>query len=323
MDKIKLLSRSILIILLSSLIGLVFCELILRVKHYYVVEYDIEMWKYGKKLKTKVENKKISHIHIKDKSALLQKVNIKINNYGQRDVDFDENILNKYKRSFLVLGSSIALGWGVDNDKTFVNFLNKESKKNNKDWIFINGGVGNYNTERYINNYLENWSNLGFTDVIIHFFVNDTEVIKETKSNIFLTHTHLGVVIWKLLNSYNSNFEKEKISDYYKPKYSENYEGYKITVKELTRFKKHCLNKKLNCHIVLMPDIHKLNPYQLTFINKKIKSLSNKLDLPFLDLLDTFSSIDEKTIWNKYNDPHPNEYGHLLIGQAMYKFLEK
>ena len=55
----------------------------------------------------------------------------------------------------MVLGSSIALGWGVDNDKTFVNFLNKESKKNNKDWIFINGGVGNYNTERYINNYLE------------------------------------------------------------------------------------------------------------------------------------------------------------------------
>lgn len=323
MDKIKLLSRSIIIILISSLIGLVFCELILRVKHYYVVEYDIEMWKYGKKLKTKVENKKISHTHIKDKSALLQKVNIKINNYGQRDIDFDENVLNKYKRSFLVLGSSIALGWGVENDKTFVNFLNKESKKNNKDWIFINGGVGNYNTERYINNYLENWSNLGFTDVIIHFFVNDTEVIKETKSNIFLTHTHLGVVVWKLLNSYKSNFEKEKISDYYKPKYSENYEGYKITVKELTRFKKHCLNKKLNCHIILMPDIHKLNPYQLTFINKKIKALSNKLDLPFLDLLDTFSSIDEKKIWNKYNDPHPNEYGHFLMGQAMYKFLEK
>ncbi len=323
MNQIKTLSKSILIVLLSSLIGLFFCELILRVKHHYVVDYDIEMWKYAKKLKTKVENKKINHVHVKDKSAFLQKVNIKINNYGQRDINLDKNFLNKYERKFLVLGSSIALGWGVNNDKTFVNFLNQQFKKNNKNWIFINGGVGNYNTERYVNNYFENWSNLGFTDIIIHFFVNDTEVIKETKSNIFLTHTHLGVVVWKLLNSYKSNFEKEKLSEYYKSKYSDNYEGYKTTVKELSRLKKHCVNKKINCYIVLMPDIHKLNPYELTFINKKIKTLSKKLDLPYLDLLDTFSSVNEKEIWNKYNDPHPNEYGHLLMGQSMYKFLNK
>ena len=58
MNQIKTLSKSVLIVLLSSLIGLFFCELILRVKHHYVVDYDIEMWKYAKKLKTKVENKK-------------------------------------------------------------------------------------------------------------------------------------------------------------------------------------------------------------------------------------------------------------------------
>ena len=58
----------------------------------------------------------------------------------------------------------------------------------------------------------------------------------------------------------------------------------------------------------------------MNYYKSKIKTLSKKLD--FLDLLDTFSSINEK-IWNKYNDPHPNEYGHLLMGQILYKFLNK
>ena len=36
-----------------------------------------------------------------------------------------------------------------------------------------------YNTERYINNYFENWSKLQFTDIVVHFFVNDTEIINQ------------------------------------------------------------------------------------------------------------------------------------------------
>ena len=46
----------------------------------------------------------------------------------------------------------MALGWG-EQDKTFTSEL-KNIKKNNKN-CFCNGGIGNYNTERYVNNYLE------------------------------------------------------------------------------------------------------------------------------------------------------------------------
>ena len=64
------------------------------------------------------------------------------------------------------------MGWGIEHDKVFSNRLNKKSLQNNKKWIFINGGVGNYNTQRYVNNYFENWKELEFTDIIIHFFVS-------------------------------------------------------------------------------------------------------------------------------------------------------
>ena len=40
---------------LSILSGLIVCELALRIKHSIVPNYDIEMWKYAKKLKIKAK----------------------------------------------------------------------------------------------------------------------------------------------------------------------------------------------------------------------------------------------------------------------------
>ena len=319
----KKLLRSSLIVLISVLVGLLICESILRVKHMFVINYDIEMWKYAKKLKTKVENNKINHVHVKNKSAILQNTEVKINKYGQRDINYDNSTLSNYDRSFLIIGSSVAMGWGVEKEKVFSNQLNKKSKTNNKNWIFINGGVGNYNTERYINNYFENWSRLEFSDIIVHFFVNDTEIIEPTKVNFFTNHFHLGVVVWKLLNSYISVFNPEKVEKYYKDRYQNNYEGFIIAKKELLKLSDHCKKNSLNCHIILMPDIHKLNPYKLNFINKKMKKLSAELEFQFHDLLSIFEGKDEMTVWNKYGDPHPNAYANTLMSENIFLYLNK
>ena len=54
-------------IIFSILFALLICETLLRIKHKIIVNYDIEMWKYAKELKTKSENPKINHIHKKNK----------------------------------------------------------------------------------------------------------------------------------------------------------------------------------------------------------------------------------------------------------------
>ena len=323
MEYFKSFFKSSLIVLISLLVGVFFCEVILRIKHAYIINYDIEMWKYAKKLKMKVNNAKINHVHVSNRSAILQNVEIKINRYGQRDIDFEPSDLKKFDRSFLILGSSVAMGWGVKAEDVFSNRLNREAAKDKKNWIFINGGVGNYNTERYINNYFENWEKLNFSDIIIHFFVNDTELIEPAKVNFFTNNFHLGVVTWKLLNSYLSIFNPENIENYYKIRYQNDYEGYQITQKELARLNKHCKKNFINCHIILMPDIHKLNPYKLNFINKKIKKLAGDLDYNFFDLTETFEGRDEKKIWNKYGDPHPNGFANSIMSKSIYNYLNK
>ena len=72
-----------------------------------------------------------------------------------------------------------------------------------------------------------------------------------------------------------------------------------------------------------MPDIHKLNPYKLEFINNKMRNFTESIDLKYFDLLEIFQSEDEKKFWNKYNDPHPNQYAHNLIAMDIFEKLNK
>ena len=323
MNLIKNFLKSFIVIFVSFSIGILLCEIILRVKHNFLINYDIEMWRYAKELKQKVANDKINHIHVPNKEAILQKVKIKINKYGQRDINLNKEDLLSNERRFLILGSSVAMGWGVKNEKTFSNRMNQLAKKNKKNWIFINGGVGNYNAERYINNYFENWDNLNFTDISIHFFVNDTEVIKASKTNFFTENFHLGVVLWKLINSYENEFKKKSLQEYYLERFKNDYPGFITAKKEFLRLSNHCKKQKINCHMIVMPDIHKLNPYDLNFINKKMRNISKVLSFSYLDLLEEFQKYDETKLWNKYKDPHPNEYAHTIMGERVFNFLNK
>ena len=279
------------------------------------------MWKYAKQLKIQVKDKNIGHVHVPNEQGIFQKTNISTNSFGQRDIDYDNNYLEKFEKRFLVIGSSIPLGWGVDKEKTFSNQLNYKSIKNGKNWIFINGGIGNYNSTRYVNNYLKNWKDLKFNNIIITYFVNDTEVLNNRKVNFFIEHTHIGVVLWKLLKSFDSTLKKENLYDYYKRIYDEDYEGLKVAKAELLKLKKHCDINKIRCILINMPDIHQLNPYRLKFINEKIQNFAEQNDIEYLDLLPIFENVDENKIWNKYQDPHPNEYAHKIISRKIFEYL--
>ena len=309
-------------LVISILFSLVFCEALLRVKHSLVPNYDIEMWRYAKELKKQVDDNNIGHVHRENKSGIFQDVNIKINNFGQRDIDYNNNYLNKFEKSFLIIGSSITLGWGVNREKTFPFLLNNYAKKEKKNWLFINGGIGNYNSQRYVNNYLKNWSNLNFNHIIITYFVNDSEVLDNKQANFFIKHTHLGVVLWKLFRSFDPSLKKENISSYYEKLYEDDYEGFIIARTELIKLADYCKVNNIKCILVNMPDIHQLNPYKLNFINKKIENLAKDIDMQYIDLLPVLKNFEEKILYNNYQDFHPNALAHELMAKEIFRNIK-
>ena len=315
--------KKLIVIILALIFSLLLGEGLLRVKNYFVLDYDVEMWRYAKLLKVLDQNPKINHTHKKNSLATLQGIKIQTNNFGQRGENYDNKSLDTYKRRFLFLGSSVTLGWGVDYDKTYVQLLNFKAEAEKKSWKFINGGVGNYNTERYVNNYLKYWSDLNFTDIVINFFVNDTEILDSKKSNILYNNTHLGVVVWRIVNSLNSIKKNQTLEEYYRSKYDDNYEGFKVAKKEIINLLSFCKSKGIKLHLVLIPDIHNTNPYPLDFIDKKISDFASTNNIPYKDLFIDISGIESSKLWNKHNDPHPNEIGHKIFEESIYQFLNK
>ena len=65
-----------LLIIISVIFTFFLCEIILRIKHSIIPNYDIEMWKYAKELKVSVSDKSIGHVHRPNKSGIFQKVEI-------------------------------------------------------------------------------------------------------------------------------------------------------------------------------------------------------------------------------------------------------
>ena len=155
MPRIKEYLKQILVVVISTILALSVFEIALRLQNSYInPSYDIEMWRYSKELKQRSENDDISHIHVKNASAELQRVTITTNEIGARGAPLSQ--AGAADKSILFIGSSIVLGWGVPQQDTMSEQVKKLAGQDGQNWHVVNAGVGNYNAKRAITNYLDN-----------------------------------------------------------------------------------------------------------------------------------------------------------------------
>src|SRR6266446_2988779 len=117
--------RSILLSAGLTFVSVIVCiaagEGMLRVKNSSMKSYDVEMWRYANELKVKVDDPALDFDHVRNRSAVLQGVNIHLNDSGLRGPDL-QNPAN-IERRILLLGGSITLGWGVPEEETVTSRL--------------------------------------------------------------------------------------------------------------------------------------------------------------------------------------------------------
>ena len=322
MQNTKKIFYNFILLISSVLIILGFLELFLNIKNRLIMNYDIEMWKYAKELKESYYNKKINHIHKKNSKATLQNVEISINSYGFRGENFNRNDWDNADEKIIFLGSSVTLGWGVSEKKILTSLIQRKSEEENKNWKVINAAVGNYNTERYINNFFEFYQNFDPSVVVVQYFVNDAEILDNRKGNFFTRNFHLGVELWKYLALFNTNLRDTNIIEHYKSVYDAEKKN-KIVYKEFKRLGKYCENKNIKCHIIFTPDFKLINENNLNFVKNYIRSLSKELNFYFFDLTNDFDNYNSDMITNaQYKDRHPNELAHNIMAKTIYKYLK-
>ena len=318
--KIKIL-KQIFSCSLIVLIIIISLEFLLIIKNSSMNNYDIEMWKYSKKLKTISNFDVLGHEHKKSVKAILQSVEISLYNYGLRHSKNNTKEHN-FDRRILMLGSSITLGWGINQKNTFSSRLEKKLQENNHKVEVLNAGIGNYNTERYVDLFFLKLKELKPTDIIVNYFINDIEILKTPKENYILKNIQIAATVYNIFQKYNQNKGLENLSNYYKKIYNIDGLNVEMLKKSLTKLSNYANKNKINLYLTMMPDTFNLENYKFKYVHKLIEEISKELNYNFIDLYPIFEGKSKNEIWVKYNAPHPNEMSHEVIANEIYEKIK-
>jgi lysophospholipase L1-like esterase len=309
---------SVSLVLLSTLVAVVFAEGVLRIKNSSMKNYDIEMWRYAKELKVRSEDPRLGHDHVKNASAVLESVPIRINEWGLRGGPVAKVAP---KRRILFLGGSITLGWGVPEDQTITAQVEQMLRAGGQDVEVLNGGVGNYNAERYVHRFFSELTDLNPTDIVVHYFLRDAEKLDPGSGSFILRHSELAVTLWIAATRVLGTSGERSLAEHYESVYRDDQPGFIEMKDSLKRLADYATVHNIRLYFAMTPDIHNLKDYPFVFIHEKMKSIAAAFGYQYVDLLPAFGKLSPEQVWAMPGDPHPNAFGHELMAKAIVPLL--
>jgi lysophospholipase L1-like esterase len=306
---------SMLLLLASLLFALLAAELLLRLKNNAMTNYDIEMWRYAKELKKASPDPALDFDHVPSRDAILQNVDIRLNEWGLRGGPVQP--LQEGKRRILFLGGSITLGWGVPEEATVEAQLENLLRAARTNAQVLNGGVGNYNTERYVTRFFTELVDLKPTDIVVNYFLRDAEALPPGGGNWFLRNSELAVTLWIAYHRVADQQGDQALVDHYREVYRNDSPGYVRMESRLTDLSNYAHAHGIRLYLAMVPDIHNLVDYKLGFVHEIMKDFSRTHGYIYIDLLPALQGRPPEGLWAMPGDPHPNALGHRLMAEAI------
>lgn len=308
-------------VVISVLVALGAGEAILRVKNSSMRNYDIEMWRYAKELKKLDSDPALAFDHVPGRSATLQSVDIRINEKGLRGGPVPP--VQQGGRRILFLGASITLGWGVAEADTTVERIAAMFREAGEPATVLNGGVGNYNTSRYVSRFFRKLEDLQPTDIVVQYFLRDAENLGQNDENLLLRHSELAVTLWI---AYHRLFDKKgesSLLEHYQGVYTQTAPGFLVMREKLKELAEYARAHNIRLYFVMTPDIHNLVDYKFSFVHDTMHSVATGLGYTYLDLLPSLSGRTPESLYAMPGDPHPNALGHKIMAEAIFPVLRQ
>ena len=306
MKTIKIVLYQVFILIVSVFI----IEGLIRMINSDMKNYDIEMWRYANELKT--QDPVLGHNHVSDKSAILQGVEIKLNSKGMRSDEYDVN-----DKKILFLGSSISLGWGIENTDSYPQIIQEKLLSDSLNYLVLNGSIGNYNTFRYVNNFLSNQIDISPEVIVINYFINDAETLPIGNPNWLIKNSQLFATLKMTFKKLSSKSEFD-LKSYYRNLYEDENPSFIEMKKSLNKLSEYSIKTNTKILLTVIPDIHFLEDYPFETIHEKMKTLSTELGFEYHDLLPSIKEIPFEELQIIPGDSHPNEFGHQRISESLY-----
>lgn len=305
----------------SVAVSLAIAEGVLRLKNTAMDNYDIEMWRYARELKVPSPNPLLGHEHKPSSSAVLQSVEIRSNDWGLRGGPVGPPVPGK--RRILFLGGSITLGWGVKEQDTLSARIEKMFAEHGQAVEVLNAGIGNYNAQRYVERFLTRLTPLQPTDIVVHYFLRDAEVLERGGGNVLLRNSELAVMLWILGNRMLQPTGEASLVDHYRAVYEPASPGFLAMTESLGRLREYAGRNKIRLYLAMTPDVHDLQHYRLQPIHETMRRLAGQLGFVYVDLLPGLGGLAPQAVWAMPGDPHPNALGHQRMAETLYPILAK
>lgn len=301
-------------------LSLAAAEAIVRFKNASMKDYNTEMWRYARELKVASPDSRLGHEHIPNSSAVLQSTDIRINAWGLRGGAVSDKPAVGTRR-ILLLGSSIALGWGVPEDKVVSTLLEQKLRALGQNVEVLNAGIGNYNAERYVERFLTRLAPLRPSDLLVLAFVRDGEELAQGSGNILLRHSQLAATAWIAGNRLFARSGEASLVEHYKAIYQPGSTALATMRSEFAKLAAYARANSIRVTMAMVPDIHILGEYPLLFVHDIFAQTARENGFAYVDLLPVFRGLKPQEIWAMPGDPHPNARGHDLMAGAIYPLL--
>lgn len=296
-------------------------EVFLRIKNSAMTNYDIEMWRYANELKQKSNDPSIDFDHRRWKSAVLESTEIRLNSWGLRGPEIAP--LQPDQRRILFIGGSITLGWGVAEKNTVEARLERLLNQAGQPAQVLNGGVGNYNAERYVSRFFKDLMPLKPTDIVIHYFLRDAEQLPPGGGNFLLRHSELAVTLWIAYHRLLDKHGETSLVEHYRAAYDPAAPGFTVMQAKLRELAAYARHDNIRIYLAMTPDVHNLIDYKFGFVHDIMRGIAESDGYVYVDLLPAMLGHPPQQLWAMPGDPHPNAFGHELMANAIFPVLAR
>jgi len=279
--------------------------------------YELEMWKYAREVKVRDYRPEFGHRHRANAQAELMGVPVRTNSLGMRSPEIGPKADGVARIAFV--GDSIAMGWGVPEEQTFVHQVLSILAAQGRKVDGFNLGVGNYNSTQELSLFREVGAPLKPDIIVLCYFINDAEPMPHYSENGWLDeHSAAWVVFRYRMDSLLRQFgEAPDWKHYYRGLYNPKAAGWIQTKKALSQFtvEAHDIGAKLI--VFNIPELRELKPYPFGDVTAKVQEIFEKQGVPFVDLLPSVENLEPSTLWVTPPDPHPNGKADTAFAKQM------
>jgi lysophospholipase L1-like esterase len=280
-------------------------------------EYHIEMWKYAVRLKRIAADPALGHEHVPSRAMRLMGADVVINSQGLRNAELGPKAPGTVR--ILMLGDSIAFGWGVAQDET----MSAVVARILPGVEVVNSGVGNYNTAMEVAYFRDKGLALDPDVVVLNYFINDAEPTPVYRDVPWIArHAYLYPVIggaWDAVRRRALGAPDWRA--YYLGLYADDAPGWREARAAFAALATLCRERGIRLVIANIPELRVLTGYPFAGVNDRLEALARAAGVPYLDLLPSLAGENPADLWVTAPDPHPNARAHRLMGEALAAFL--